>query len=519
MRVFGFSARLVVLLSLACIGAIAQPQSCPGRPGGGSTITDPIVLRSENGVLRINLTMFNSVAPDGSMEYCYVYRDGSEAPTLMVDPGDMLIFTLTNHLTDSTSHGTAMTHGSGGHPSTAPCDGGPMTVTSTNVHFHGLNVPPKCHQDDVIKTLIQPSDPPFEYRIRIPENEPPGLYWYHPHPHGFTTTQIVGGASGALIVGGIENIRPEVAGLPQRVFVIRQKPLNQGDESTLLSVNFVPAFSDFPASIVLKPGEKQFWRVVNASSISFVRLRIDVGIQAQKVKLIAMDAVPLENPVDVDTVVIPPAGRAEFIIQGPPLGSGAQLFDLGFDTGPNGDPNPVALLAFIVPSDEAPEPPVRLPSASQKAELRRFAGLLKQPPTRERRLYFSESDDGTKFFITVAGQTPKVYDPFDPPAITTKQGAIEDWIIENRSTEVHAFHMHQIHFLVLEINGQPAQGATLRDTITIPYWDGVSSRYPSVKVRMDFRDPEIVGTFLYHCHILDHEDGGMMAKIKVIPAD
>jgi FtsP/CotA-like multicopper oxidase with cupredoxin domain len=79
--------------------------------------------------------------------------------------------------------------------------------------------------------------------------------------------------------------------------------------------------------------------------------------------------------------------------------------------------------------------------------------------------------------------------------------------------------MHQLHFLVLEQNGQPTNDPVIHDTVKVPYWDGVSATYPSIKIRLDFRDPETVGTFLYHCHILDHEDGGMMAKIKVLPAN
>ncbi len=86
---------------------------------------------------------------------------------------------------------------------------------------------------------------------------------------------------------------------------------------------------------------------------------------------------------------------------------------------------------------------------------------------------------------------------------------------ENHTNEVHAFHLHQLHFVVLAINGVPTNDSAVRDTVVIPYWDGKSQSYPSVKVRVDFRDPETVGTFLYHCHILDHEDLGMMAKIQV----
>jgi FtsP/CotA-like multicopper oxidase with cupredoxin domain len=68
-----------------------------------------------------------------------------------------------------------------------------------------------------------------------------------------------------------------------------------------------------------------------------------------------------------------------------------------------------------------------------------------------------------------------------------------------------------------EWNGIPIDEPFLRDTINVSYWDGTSRQFPSVKLRMDFRDPNIVGTFLYHCHLLEHEDGGMMGVIQVVP--
>ena len=100
-----------------------------------------------------------------------------------------------------------------------------MTPDSTNLHFHGLTVPAICHEDDVLKTAIQPGDPPFEYRFQIPADEPPGLYWYHPHIHGFTKAQVLGGASGAMIVEGIERTNRELAGLPERVMIVRDQDL------------------------------------------------------------------------------------------------------------------------------------------------------------------------------------------------------------------------------------------------------------------------------------------------------
>ena len=86
-----------------------------------------------------------------------------------------------------------------------------MKATSTNLHFHGLTVPATCHQDDVMHTMIETGSAPYEYKFQIPADEPPGLYWYHPHIHGFTKAQVLGGASAALVVEGIERAIPDVS--------------------------------------------------------------------------------------------------------------------------------------------------------------------------------------------------------------------------------------------------------------------------------------------------------------------
>jgi FtsP/CotA-like multicopper oxidase with cupredoxin domain len=146
-------------------------------------------------------------------------------------------------------------------------------------------------------------------------------------------------------------------------------------------------------------------------------------------------------------------------------------------------------------------------------------------PARTRTLYFSEKphdpkdpNSPTDFYITVDGQEPKLFDPNDmTPNIVVHQGDVEDWIIENRTVELHAFHIHQIHFMLVAWNGIPLDEPFLRDTINVAYWDGRSRQYPSAKLRMDFRDPNVVGTFVYHCHLLEHEDGGMMGLVRVEP--
>src|SRR6202012_5385935 len=162
-------------------------------------------------------------------------------------------------------------------------------------------------------------------RFQIPKDEPPGLYWYHPHIHGFSKAEVLGGASGALIVEGIERANPELAGLPERVLVIRDQDLlnpdappspsepvvpknlidRDGDAANNgtgfgkpakdLSVNFVPVpYPDYPPAVIrMKPQERQLWRVVNAASVTYLNLAVLFQRVPQPLGLVAIDGVPM----------------------------------------------------------------------------------------------------------------------------------------------------------------------------------------------------------------------------------
>ncbi len=314
-----------------------------------------------------------------------------------------------------------------------------------------------------------------------------------------------------------------MAGLAERVFVIRQQflvPWVPGPYQ--LSINYqVAPLLGFEPLIQMKPGEKQFWRVANATLQNFLQLQVVVNGQPQQLEMIALDGYPLPQTRKQNQILIPPAGRAEFIVSAPPSGASASLITNTYSTGPTGNLDQGQTLANIELSNSAVA--AHVPAAStpgNPADLK-FANLAEQPVTAQRKIYFSEEFGGTngpiQFYITVDGQPQKVFDANEKPAITTKVGAVEDWTIENRALETHAFHIHQIHFKLLEIDGKPAPNQDMLDTIDIPYWEGHGHPYHSVKVRMDFRDPTTAGTFVFHCHILLHEDLGMMHKILVEP--
>lgn len=511
---------LLAIVVCGCSYLKPVAQDCPARPASGTVVADPFNIVSQNGALTAKFTLQHSVDAAGYTHFCYNYQAPNqivEAPTLRVNPGDVLNLNVVDGINNNESMKMNMAA-----PSGPTCgDGGAATINSTNVHFHGMNVPPVCHQDDVITTLIQPGTPGFQFNVHVPTTQPPGLYWYHPHVHGFTEFQVNGGAAGALIVEGMEKVRPEVAGLAERVFVIRQQylvPWIPGPYLLTLNYQVAPFLGTSPI-IQMKPGEKQFWRVANATIQDFLQLQIQLNGVLQPMELIALDGYPLAQTRNETTILVPPAGRAEFIVQAPPTGGSAVFFTDTYNTGPTGNLDLSQKLASIETTSDASSS--HMPkTASPSADGVKFFDFAKQPATIQRKLFFSEEFGGTngpiQFYITVDGQKQKVFEPNEQPVITTKVGAIEDWTIENRALETHAFHIHQIHFRVMEIDGKPAPDNDLRDTIEIPYWGGTGP-YHSVKLRMDFSDPTTAGTFLFHCHILLHEDLGMMHKILVTP--
>jgi FtsP/CotA-like multicopper oxidase with cupredoxin domain len=566
------------------------------RAAIGSEVPEPEDLRSVDGILKVDLAFRSFVDSKGEVRFCYVTPNGKQSPTLRVKPGDTVILNFKNEATATPrlsrtvaangQLGAAMstpggvnpaptkstTKNSGGGAGTSteagmkmgdatPCATGAMKATSTNLHFHGLTVPAECHQDDVMRTLIDTGSAPFEYKFQIPADEPPGLYWYHPHIHGFTKAQVLGGASAALVVEGIERAIPDVAGLPERILVIRDQNLanpnaapvdgtklppvvldadgdvmntgtGTGKPAEDLTINYVPVpYPDYPpATITMKPSERQLWRVLNASAITYLSLQVLFGPQAQAVEVVALDGVPIHPNIAgqnkyilLTHLGIPPGGRIEFVMHGPPEGTKASLVTRSVNTGAMGENDPNRALANIVAKADAVEPqsslaknPTPLPESST-------TWLREVTPVRTRKLFFSEvpldpkdPNSPTTFFLTVDGETPKAFDPSSNiPNIVTHQGDVEDWILENRSQELHAFHIHQIHFALMDFFGIPVNEPFLRDTVNVPYWDGKNPVYPRVRLRMDFRDPNAVGTYPYHCHLLEHEDSGMMGMIRV----
>ena len=431
------------------------------------------------------------------------YRGNDTPPVIRVQPGSVLKVEYKNELT---------TH------SKEECVGHPC-MNMTNLHFHGLHVSPKAPQDDVLDMMASPGET-LHYSVQVPPQQPPGLYWYHTHPHGESYVQELDGMSGAIVVEGIDRYVPEVLKMRERILVLRELvlPSDMAERKNVMESVAMPTTQCGTApnnpnrvftvngslrpQIDIAPGERQFWRIVNASPDRYADLQLDSG----PFDVVALDGIPLayHNPSNrkrsMSHILVPPAGRVEAIVSGPSTDSHAALRSLCFDTGPDGDSNPAMVLADIV---SAPQSIVESRPAlgGEPVHVIFPANALKRAKESEPQFVVTFTEDKQGFYIN--GQK---FEMNSGPMLTVDVGSLQHWRVINPTREVHPFHIHQVHFLVYAVDKNPVKDPVWVDTVNVSYGG-------SVDLVMDFTDPIIRGMSLFHCHLLNHEDKGMMAKI------
>lgn len=304
-------------------------------------------------------------------------------------------------------------------------------------------------------------------------------------------------------------------------------PLGEADESTL-------------TSLTMQSGSKQLWRVLNAATDAFLDLAIlDEAGKPLPVEVIARDGAALTDDDGAalprvetwDPQFLPPAGRLEMLVTPPPPGMKAYLVTHAVDSGCAGDRLPERRLAVLKSDVPAAEPwPSTAAATVSRATL--FDGLMARRTDHERVIAMAEYPrpgitDQVDFYI-VERKPGAVLKPFgmgsSRPAFTVRAGTTEEWVIENWTNELHAFHIHQVHFRVLSIDGKPVATPPLLDVVNVPYAQatGYHSKEGPVRpgrVRIKLYFPQsLAGDIPFHCHLVDHEDNGMMAVLRVVPA-
>jgi suppressor of ftsI len=502
------------------------PGSAPSAPNRNE-LPEPPVVKAVNGVARVALIVNDNKAT-GQPEFEF---DGmaNVAPTIDVKPGETFVMDVKDDLSKVIP------------PNVKPARGQALEE-DINIHFHGLGSSPKKPGDDVLTVLAEPGQR-LHYVVHVPANQEPGLYWYHPHVHTQTSFQVgASGMSGAIVIEGIEKHLPGLGKMKQRLIVVRAtgkggedptdddaagegmgamptgtaRPMNSNTSPCTTQDGLTVTLNDVSApDITIAPGEKQFFRVVNATGHKTLKLAVD----GEKLQLVAIDGFALDTyrgtpPTESEPyLIVPPAARVEFIVAGPRNGH-AHFRTLCYNTGPNGDPDPPWLLARLVaPKGKASGGDFSSQPLTVGSPLPQNVYTTQLPPPAAKRTAIFSENQKPQFFIN--GQR---FSMKSPPMFVVHVGTVEEWHIVNVTQEIHDFHIHQIHFVVEKINGVKVAHPFWADSVIIPhrYAEGNRDVPGTLDLLMDFRDPIIKGEFLFHCHILDHEDQGMMAKIEAI---
>ena len=472
-----------------------------GRAAAAAELVEPEVRASSDGLLDTTLTCrVQSVPVAGQTAIMNVYEGSAPGPTLRVRPGDRLRVNLVNLLDDVPP----------GLPSTSPFLCSPVsfhgatgdhgTTCDTNLHVHGLHVSPSDNSDNVFLTVKAGES--FQYEYQIPSDHPAGLNWYHPHLHGRATNQVFGGMAGAIVVEGDIDALPGIAGVPERLLMLHATQLYP--DGSVVNFFDVPPGPNMQKThlrmvngqlnptMTMRPGETQRWRVLNATANLTFLLQLD-GHQLHQ---IAKDGNTLNETWTRDKIHLSPGERVEVLIQAGPAGSYA-LRTLPIATGFNTQQD--ATLATLVVDGDAvtPQP---LPTTLLPLEDLSTAEIDER---RQITFQFGPPINPTQTFHWIDHQN------FDANRDdqTVRLDTTEEWVIRNASSTWHPFHIHINPYQVVAINGKPVPVRYNEDTTNVP---------PFGEITMRTRYLDFPGRWVFHCHILMHEDLGMMGTVKAL---
>ncbi len=466
------------------LGLVPMPVAAMDQP-----LAEPEVRRSVNGELRTTLRAGYAWREIGGFSlFLRSYEGGSPGPTLCLKPGEVLRIRLTNALPPNK-------------------DAMPMNISiphqfnNTNFHFHGAHCSPSGIADNVMRSMAPGKT--YDIEIELPKDHPGGTYWYHPHHHGSADIQMASGMMGVIVVEGDFADVPEIANARERTLVLAEVVFDQfgliEDFERVFretATRFFSVNGQRRPTITMRPGEVQRWRLLGGN------YQNDMFLELEKhdLHVIAYDGIPLGGVESLKTLLMAPGQRADVLIQAGAPGT-YEFRGLPYD---QGYPSPTGPVARLVVAGEPMA--MKLPAALSKPPLETIRDA---EITGRRTLTFSAIIPQTEaaavwqeFSFLIDGKK------FDPNRIDqrVRLGAVEEWTVNNVHTDDHVFHIHVNPFQVTQVNGRPPPNLPWRDTVVVP-------RGGSVVLRSRFLD--YTGIFMLHCHMMNHEELGMMQTVEV----
>lgn len=446
------------------------------------------------------------------------YEESVVGPTLRVQPGDMLRVRMINQLPDP---GGSDHHDGDNHIT-------PKRLNTTNLHTHGLHVSPAGNSDNVL-VHIAPGDE-FQNEIYIPEDHPPGTFWYHAHVHGSTAMQVSSGMAGALIVeGGLDTV-PAIAAMEERIFLFQQITHHpkDGEQDVVEVEDFheVMGFGKWAPGvasgrwrttingqtvplITMQPGEIQRWRFIHGG----VRESIDVHLENHEFHEIAADGLAFGDRRRRTSIMLNPGYRSDVLVQAGPAPDGpVTTFLIDRETSAEdsllNEPEAPNVLAVVVISGSPRT--MSLPDNDELEPFKPFDSINDGDLTDPGQTVRFNIVPGSPTSPTLFHIDGKAFDPTDAPR-PLKLGTASEWTVSS-GVGSHPFHIHVNPFEIIEMRDRndvvvPSE-RIWKDTLLVPSgW--------TIRLRSRYR--RYIGKFVLHCHILDHEDQGMMQLVEIAP--
>lgn len=451
--------------------ALGQEELSPLKGMNFSKPSD--MYSNKQGILEVSLIIEEKQGLVGNQSVtALVYNGSLMAPTLHIKPGERLVVNLVNE------------------------------VDQTNIHFHGLHVSPTGSSDNIFR-IVEPGET-AKYVLDIPINHPTGTFWYHPHLHGLATTQVGDGMSGLIKIEGLEDLLPSALNnITQQTLVLKAFPWSLNGSSTnpiYKWANYFTVNGKINPVINISSGETQLWRFANIDPGTFYY----ITLPGHTFHIIAEDGNPVWEVWDGKNLVLPAGKRFEMLVTGGENGT-YPLKSLPYNRSGFSPTSEVTLATVNVQDKYRSQTAEVTPSSLVPRHDLEDAQIQTQ-----RTLVFNGSPDNqtaNRFGDVGTNQiNGKVFDHNRVDYIV-KLGDVEEWTLKNIDNEDHTFHIHVNDFQVMSVNGQPYDAHGLQDTVVLPQGG-------EVVVRIPFTD--FVGKFVFHCHILPHEDTGMMGIVEVV---
>lgn len=542
---------IVSTLLLGCSTTLAGKErpGCEYKPidvdkYGKQPFRNPPDVRAQNGRLETSFTVQYTDPKTTQIAGCGVklrtYDGKLVGPTLRVKQGDVVNLLLKNNLPKESPDEIQAQFDQ--ENQNAYLDTVPASFNTTNMHFHGLHVSPTGNGDNVLLAIAPQSN--FPYEVTLPKDHPIGSYWYHAHAHGSTAIQVGSGMAGAIVIEDDPAVTPKAllaANANEKIFVLQTILYNQQGELNNITSLFPgpsnPNPKDCSASsgnkdtwtcsqrritvngqivpvIIMKRGEVQRWRLIDTA----FREGIAFAVEGHDLHEIALDGNYLGRvdtwkagtPIDLqpgyrsDVLIKAGMTPGEYRIVDQPVSSAKSLRQAD---------EPENLLAILRITEEIDD--MALPTSEEMAPLAPFGDLdLSKQAVGVQEVAFKLGQDmpGKKNYFQVN------YRAFNPDHVRQLElGAVDMWSLTTVGDPAavpngipplpHVFHIHVNPFQWQRTGPDGNPQMVWKDTLLV--------QGPAVTtVYTQYRD--YIGKFVMHCHILDHEDLGMMEVEEVV---